>query len=96
MVEGIKLSMTHHKRSGRYLIKTVEAPQGPALEFPSGGRIEELWREHAKGSIGLFMGNELTGADRAFYVDVGPGSTKAQRNSFLRALLEESSLAESE
>lgn len=86
----VSLSMDYHKRSGRWLVKTIKAPHGPALQFPDEERIQEIWHANVLGEVSFSMGNVLSGPARAFYADVGKGSRPAERQKFLEALLAES------
>ncbi len=83
---SLRLDMHFHRRSSRWSITTNN---GTKVTFPSDHDMDELWKVHSPDCGTLFVGQVLDGPVSMFYIEVGSGSTKAQRNAFLKALAAE-------
>jgi hypothetical protein len=90
----VQLKMVVHALP-RWLIKLADAHAQP-VEFPSEGRIQELWSKHVPGHGELFMGSSVATPTMGFYVEIQSGTRPAPREKFLKALAAECHIRRSE
>jgi|GEM_PF-2776798 len=78
----LELTMSYHKRSGRWLIRNTE---DESIQFPSSDQIYTIWNELFPNTD-FFVGSSTDYPNIDFYAEIGAGTKPKDRQRFCDAL----------